>query len=210
MLRRKRKAEKYSALLIPMAEKLVHGYYERLLSEELREYAAILDRHLLSSSPSQDQAVLQMLFSMSHKLAASSLPRDIMGFFVYTATERGFPPSDFLAAAEISRLDFSPQFGCIINVTEEQVRMVMALGVGIKIFCFYLLYKPWDLECASDRVRQERQALATIVKNVASIFYYLLFEDFCLSLKEIHAVNKSLIVNLGVRPIRQLDPLNEG
>lgn len=58
-----------------------------------------------------------MLYYMTSKLAGSSLTKDLMGFFVYTATERGFPPSDYLSGAEINRLDFSPKFGCLINVT---------------------------------------------------------------------------------------------
>jgi len=76
-----------------------------------------------------------------------------MGFFVYTCTEKGFPPSDYLSSAEIKRLEFSEEFGCLVNVGEEQVRMLMAMGVGIKIFCFYILYKPWNLFCAGEGIR---------------------------------------------------------
>lgn len=86
-----------------------------------------------------------MLYYMSSKLSSSTLTKELMEFFVYTATERGFPPSDFLSSAEINRLDFSPFYGCIVNVTQEQTRMIIALGLGIKIFCFYLLYQPWKL-----------------------------------------------------------------
>ena len=82
---------------------------------------------------------------MSEKLASSTLTKEIMGFFVYTSTERGFPPSDYLASAEINRLDFSPEYGCLINVSSEQMRMLMAMGVGIKILCYNMLYKPWNL-----------------------------------------------------------------
>lgn len=97
----------------------------------------------------QEKESLQMLYYLSSKLASSSLTKELMGFFLYTATERGFPPSDFLSQAEIDRLDFSPLYGCLINVSQEQTRMLLALGLGVKIFCYYILYQPWKLSQAS-------------------------------------------------------------
>jgi len=51
---------------------------------------------------------MTLLYYLTGKLATSSRTKQLTGFFVYTSTERSFPPSDFLSLAEINRLDFSP------------------------------------------------------------------------------------------------------
>ncbi len=49
-----------------------------------------------------------------------------------------------------------------------------------------------------------------MINNVGSVFYFLLLEQFCLNIKEVRSIKKSLIANLGVRAIKQLDPHGEG
>lgn len=97
-----------------------------------------------------------------------------------------------------------------MEVEEEQTRMVVALGVGVKIFCFYLLYQPWKLGAATEKVVSNTKALREIVQKIASVFYYLLIEDFCLRLKEVRSLSKSLLVSFGIRAMAQLDPWGEG
>jgi len=133
-----------------------------------------------------------------------------MEFFVYVATNQCFQPHDFLSAAEINRLDFSCIFGCTINVSQEQTRMIIALGLGIKIFCFYILYQPWNISFCGPTLRKQHKRIKETIKNIGSVFYYLIFEQFCWNLKEVRTLNKSKIVNLALRARKQLDPFNEG
>ena len=42
LLRRKKKAEKYSKHFVSLSEKLIHRYYENLLREEFQDYISIL------------------------------------------------------------------------------------------------------------------------------------------------------------------------
>ena len=37
-------------------------------------------------------------------MSTSTVTKDILEFFVFSATRHGFPPSDFLSAMEIARL----------------------------------------------------------------------------------------------------------
>ena len=83
------------------------------------------------------------------------------------------------------------------------------MGVGIKIFCFYLLYKPWNLFCAGQGIRQSKDKLKEMIKNIGSIFYFHLLEDFCLNLREIRKIRNESI-DIGLKPIKQMDPLKEG
>jgi len=41
---------------------------------------------------------------MTNKLSNSTITQHILDFFVLTATNKGFPPSDYLSYIEISRL----------------------------------------------------------------------------------------------------------
>ena len=139
------------------------------------EYLSLLERGLVCPGADQEKEVVQVLYYMAEKLAGSSVSRELMAFFACVATERGFPPTDFLSGAEINRLDFSPQFGCTINVSQEQTRMIMGLGLGIKIFCLYVLYRPWNLSFCSAALKQRCQEVKELVNKVGSVFYFLLF-----------------------------------
>jgi hypothetical protein len=77
----------------------------------------------------------------------------MLEFLVLTSTNRAFFPSDYLAAMEMSRLEFCLKYGCVINVGQEQTRMLVGVGLGVKVFCFYVLYQPWRLTVASELVR---------------------------------------------------------
>ena len=48
-----------------------------------------------------------------------------------------------------------------------------------------------------------------MIKNIGSVFYFILLEEYCINIKEARTVKKELIGNFGVRPIKQLDPLGE-
>ena len=48
-----------------------------------------------------------------------------------------------------------------------------------------------------------------MIKNIGSIFYFHLLEDFCLNLREIRKIRKESI-DIGLKPIKQMDPLKEG
>ena len=100
-----------------------------------------------------------MLYYLSLKLSSSSISKELISFFIYTSTDHGFPPSDFLTNAEMSRLDFSDRYGCIINMSGEQLRMVIGMGVGIKIFTFYVLYQPWNISYAGEIIRKGRNKI---------------------------------------------------
>ena len=113
---------------------------------------------------------------MASKLSTSTLTKDTLYFFIYTATEKGFPPSDFMSAAEINRLDFMAEVGCLVNVTEEQVRMIVGMGVGIKIFCYYLLYQPWRIEGADNIIKEKYKDIKETISKIGSVFYYILLE----------------------------------
>lgn len=81
---------------------------------------------------------------MTNKLSNSTITQHILDFFVLTATNKGFPPSDYLSYIEISRLQVSSKYGYLTNVSNEQTRMMIALGLGIKIFSYYVLYQPFN------------------------------------------------------------------
>lgn len=42
------------------------------------------------------------------------------------------------------------------------------------------------------------------------MFYYFLVEEFCLKLKEVRSLSKSLLVTFGIKAIAQLDPWGDG
>lgn len=88
--------------------------------------------------------------------------------------------------------------------------MVVGLGVGVKMFCFYVLYQPWKLGMATEAVVRNTKALRETVQNISSIFYYFLIEEFCLKQKEVRSLNKSLLVTFGIRAMAQLDPWGDG
>lgn len=125
------------------------------------------------------------------------------------ATNHAFPPTDFLAAMEISRLRFSPKYGCLVDVSQEQTRMMVALGLGIKIFCFYLLAQPWKLGMATEPVVEHASAIRETINNIVSVFHYMLIEDHCLQLKEVNSLSKHQLASFGIRQIAQLDPFGD-
>ena len=47
---------------------------------------------------------MEVLFDMSSKLANSTVTQNILDFFILIATNKGFPPSDYLSYLEVSRL----------------------------------------------------------------------------------------------------------
>lgn len=47
----------------------------------------------------------------------------------------------------------------MVEVGEEQTRMIVALGLGVKMFCFYVLYQPWKLGMATEAVIRNAIAL---------------------------------------------------
>lgn len=151
-----------------------------------------------------------MLYYMSEKLSTSSVTRDILEFFLQAATSHSFPPADFLSAMEIARLEFSSKYGCLVDISQEQTRMIVALGLGVKIFCYYLLYQPWKLGMATETVIKNATALRETVYKIGSVFYFPLVEEFCLKLKEVRSLSKNLLVSFGIRAIPQLDPCGEG
>lgn len=87
---------------------------------------------------------------------------------------------------------------------------MIALGLGVKVFCFYLLYQPWKLSMATEPIIKNANALREMVYKIGSVFYYPLVEEFCLKLKEVRSLSKSLLVSFGIRAIAQLDPCGEG
>lgn len=93
---------------------------------------------------------------------------------------------------------------------EEQTRMVVGLGVGVKMFCFYVLYQPWKLGMATETVVRNAKALRETVQKIASVFYYFLIEEFCLKVKEVRSLSKSLLITFGIRAMAQLDPWGDG
>jgi hypothetical protein len=62
----------------------------------------------------QEKEVAQMLYYLSEKLSTSTVTKDILEFFVQSSANNSFPPSDYLSAMEIARLDFSKKYGCLI------------------------------------------------------------------------------------------------
>lgn len=57
--------------------------------------------------------------------------------------------------------------------------MIIGLGLGIKIFSFYILYQPWKLGVATKQIEDNYERLQEIIKNIGSVFYYILLEEFC-------------------------------
>ncbi len=84
--------------------------------------------------------------------------------------------------------------------------MLIGLGLGIKIFCFYVLYQPWNISFSGPTLKTEYKSIKETINNIGSVFYYLLFEQFCLNLKEVRTLNKSKIIHLSARARKQLDP----
>jgi hypothetical protein len=84
--------------------------------------------------------------------------------------------------------------------------MMVALGLGVKVFCYYVLYQPWKLGMATEGVVRNADKLRETIYRIGSVFYYPLIEEFCLKLKEVRSLSKSLLVTFGIRAIPQLDP----
>lgn len=61
--------------------------------------------------------------------------------------------------------------------------MLVGLGLGIKIFCLYVLYQPWRLAVASETIRVRWKELTEVINRFGSIFYYLILDEFCFKLK---------------------------
>lgn len=98
----------------------------------------------------QDKEITQMLYYISLKLATSTVTKDILEFFIFSSINNSFPPPDYLSAMEIARLDFSIKYGCLSEVSQQQTKMIIGLGLGVKIFCYYVLYQPWRLGMATN------------------------------------------------------------
>jgi len=112
-----------------------------------------LEKYLELPDLNQEKEILENLAEVAEKLASSTVTKDMLEFFVLTSTNKTFLPSDYLSAMEINRLEFSAKYGCIIDVSQEQTRMLVGIGLGVKIFCFYVLYQPWRLSMASEVVK---------------------------------------------------------
>jgi len=48
-----------------------------------------------------------MLYDIALKLSTSTVTKNIMQFLINISTDKSFPPSNYLSAMEIIRLDFS-------------------------------------------------------------------------------------------------------
>jgi hypothetical protein len=59
-------------------ERLVRGYYERELKEELINYVQILEESLAHPQRDAEKETLQMMYYMSQKLANSTVTKDIL------------------------------------------------------------------------------------------------------------------------------------
>jgi hypothetical protein len=151
-----------------------------------------------------------MLYYMSEKLSNSTVTKDILEFFVMAGVNHSFPPADFLSAMEIARLEFSAKYGCLVDMSQDQTRMIVGLGLGVKVFCHYVLYQPWKLGMATQTVIKNADRLRERVYKIGSVFYFPLVEEFCLKLREVRSLSKNLLVSFGIKPIPQLDPCAEG
>ena len=100
----------------------------------------------------QDKEITQMLYYISVKLSNSTVTKDILEFLIFSSLNHSFPPPDYLTAMEIARLDFSTNYGCLSEVSQQQTKMMVGLGLGIKIFCYYVLCQPWKLGMATKEV----------------------------------------------------------
>lgn len=115
-----------------------------------------------------------MLYYISEKLSKSTVTKDILEFLVQSSVTHAFPPSDFLAAMEIARLDFSVKYGCLVEVSQQQTRMLAALCLGVKIFCFYVLSQPWKLGMATEQIVKNGRSLKEQISNITSVYYYMI------------------------------------
>jgi hypothetical protein len=84
--------------------------------------------------------------------------------------------------------------------------MIIGLGLGIKMFCFYVFYQPWKLRSASEKVKLNDKLIRNTTFKVGSIFYFMILEDFCFNLKEIRTVNKEFLSRCELKLIAKLDP----
>lgn len=71
--------------------------------------------------------------------------------------------------------------------------MLIGLGLGVKMFCYYILYQPWNLSMASEPIMKNKLKLREIVERIGSIYYFIILEEFCFKLKEFKYTNRSLL-----------------
>lgn len=71
--------------------------------------------------------------------------------------------------------------------------MLIGLGLGVKMFCYYILYQPWNLSMATDPVIKNKTKLRETVEKIGSIYYFIILEEFCFKLRELKHSNRSLL-----------------
>ena len=77
----------------------------------------------------------------------------------------------------MNRLEFSQNMGCLINVTKDQTRMIVGMCIGIKLFCGYVLYRPWLLNMSKTDFRKNFEEINDFIDEYASVFYYLIMDE---------------------------------
>ena len=183
-------------------------YYEHLLSHELYDYMLILEDSI-SGRPPSDRVLLELLADLTSKLSTSTITSDMLRLLQATATSRAFVPPDLLSLVEMQRVEVSPRYGCLMGVNRGQTRMLVAMLLGVKIFCYYLLLQPWTLELATVPVVKQRQEMTQVIRKVGLVAYHILFEECCHSLPAKYSQTEATLSKFGVKAILQLNPFDK-
>jgi hypothetical protein len=62
--------------------------------------------------------------------------------------------------------------------------MIIAVCVGLKIFCGYILYRPWLLQMEKSPISPQEiinnfTSVVKLIHGTASVFYYIIMEIYC-------------------------------
>lgn len=70
----------------------------------------------------------------------------MLKFLALVTLENSPLPHDFFCEFELLRLEFKKNRFMLKRVKDEQVRLVIGIFMGIKMFCNNIFYQPWHVQ----------------------------------------------------------------
>lgn len=121
--------------------------------------------------------IVNNLLKISEFLKLSSVRKDILKFLTLITLNNSPVPFNFFCEFELLRLKFDMKKLIILDVSEDQVRMIVGIFLGIKLFCNFIFYQPWNVEILqlSDKLDKK---VKPIIWAYSSYFYTAFMKQF--------------------------------
>jgi hypothetical protein len=116
MAKKKDKSVKYHKQIIQLAIKSMKTYYYELLEEEITQYMLILEKKSKFPRYKADEEIMRMLIYMTEKIKAQPIPKSLIETLELICPNYCFFPYPYFFASEMTRLEFSEEYGCTSNM----------------------------------------------------------------------------------------------